>query len=90
MTKPVTMYASAWCGYCHRARVLLQAKGVELEEIVIDGNPELRNEMIDRTGRHTVPQIFIGDLHVGGSDELLALERMGKLDDLLAADTVVA
>lgn len=90
MTKPVTMYASAWCGYCHRARVLLQAKGVELEEIVIDGNPELRNEMIDRTGRHTVPQIFIGDLHVGGSDELLELERMGKLDDLLAADTVVA
>ena len=90
MIKPVTMYASAWCGYCHRARVLLQAKGVELEEIVIDGNPELRNEMIDRTGRHTVPQIFIGDLHVGGSDELLELERMGKLDDLLAADTVVA
>lgn len=90
MTKPVTMYASAWCGYCHRARVLLQAKGVELEEIVIDGNPELRNEMIDRTGRHTVPQIFIGDLHVGGSDELRELERMGKLDDLLAADTVVA
>lgn len=90
MTKPVTMYASAWCGYCHRARVLLQAKGVEIEEIVVDGNPELRNEMIDRTGRHTVPQIFIGDLHVGGSDELLELERMGKLDDLLAADTVVA
>ncbi len=90
MNNPVTMYVSAWCGYCHRARVLLQTKGVELEELVIDGNPELRNEMIDRTGRHTVPQIFIGGLHVGGSDELGELERMGKLDALLAADTSVA
>jgi glutaredoxin 3 len=90
MNKPVTMYASAWCGYCHRARVLLQAKGVELEEFTIDGNPELRNEMIDRTGRHTVPQIFIGKLHIGGSDELVELERMGKLDALLAADTTAA
>ncbi len=90
MNNPVIMYASAWCGYCHRARVLLQAKGVEFEELVIDGKPELRNEMIGRTGRHTVPQIFIGGLHVGGSDELGELERMGKLDALLAADTSVA
>jgi len=90
MNKPVTMYASAWCGYCHRARSLLQAKGVEFEELVIDGNPELRNKMIDRTGRHTVPQIFIGDLHVGGCDELVELERLEKLDNLLAANTTAA
>lgn len=90
MNKPVTMYASAWCGYCHRARSLLQAKGVSFEEFVIDGNPELRNEMIDRTGRHTVPQIFIGDLHVGGCDELVELEHLGKLDSLLAADNDAA
>ena len=71
-------------------RSLFQAKGVEFEELVIDGNPELRNEMINRTGRHTVPQIFIDDLHIGGCDELLELERLKKLDDLLAADTTAA
>lgn len=82
MTTPkVVMYATAWCPYCARARNLLTGKGVGFEEIDVDATG--REEMIRRSGRRTVPQIFIGDTHVGGSDELLALEAAGKLDTLL-------
>ena len=80
----VEMYSSAWCPFCYRAKRLLKSKGVAFTEINVDGRPALRSEMMGRSGgRHTVPQIFIGDTHVGGSDELAALERAGRLDPLL-------
>lgn len=75
------MYGASWCPYCARARKLLAAKGVTFEEIDVDATG--REEMIRRSGRNTVPQIFIGDTHVGGSDDLHALEAAGKLDPLL-------
>jgi len=78
------MYATMWCGYCAAARRLLQSKGVEWEEIDTEQHPQEAAEMRRRTGTTTVPQIFIGDTHVGGYDELAALERAGKLDPLLA------
>jgi glutaredoxin 3 len=81
----VTMYATAWCPYCARARRLLQSKSVAFEEIDIDANPGARAEMIRRSGRRSVPQIFIGESHIGGSDDLQAMEAAGKLDPLLAA-----
>jgi glutaredoxin 3 len=77
------MYATDWCGYCGRARRLLQSKGVAIEEIDIDAQRSARAEMIARSGRYTVPQIFIGETHVGGSTELLELEAAGRLDSLL-------
>jgi glutaredoxin 3 len=77
------MYSSSWCGYCARARRLLKSKGVAIEEIDVDERPAAREEMIARTGRRTVPQIFIGDTHVGGSDDLLALDASGGLEPLL-------
>ncbi|MCC6474270.1 MAG: glutaredoxin 3 [Burkholderiales bacterium] len=81
----VRMYATGWCPYCARAEALLHAKGLsESEKIPVDAQPERRQEMIDRTGRRTVPQIYIGDQHVGGYDDLAALERAGRLDELLA------
>ena len=79
----VIMYATGWCGYCSRARRLLQSKGVAIEEIDIDAKSGARAEMIARSGRYTVPQIFIGETHVGGSTELLELETAGRLDSLL-------
>lgn len=84
MTRPVVVYSSRYCGFCSRALRLLDAKGVQPEIIGVDGDRELRREMEKRSGRHTVPQIFIGDHHVGGYDELHALETAGKLDPLLA------
>jgi glutaredoxin 3 len=82
----ITMYSTAVCPFCVRAERLLAAKGVtDIEKIRVDLDPPRRIEMVQRTGRRTVPQIFIGDRHVGGSDELYALERAGKLDALLAA-----
>jgi glutaredoxin 3 len=85
MTAPaVTMYATSWCPYCGRARRLLESKGVKWQEIDIEEAPEKRAEMQTRSGRRTVPQIFIGDQHVGGCDDLHALEDAGKLDALLA------
>jgi glutaredoxin 3 len=83
----VVMYAKTTCPYCHRARALLDEKGVQnLELILIDRDPSRRPEMIERAGgRTTVPQIFIDGQHVGGCDDLMALERTGKLDPLLAA-----
>ena len=81
----VVMYCKSWCPYCHRAKQLLLGKGVAFEEIDIEAHPERRQEMIDRSGRRTVPQIFIGAHHVGGSDDLHALQAAGELDRLLAA-----
>ena len=79
----VVMYATGWCPYCTRARELLKKKGVDLEEIDVDARPDARTEMMARTGRRTVPQIFIGSTHVGGCDDLHALEASGGLDTLL-------
>jgi glutaredoxin 3 len=83
MTMPVVMYTTSWCPYCERARKLFTAKNVTVSEIDVESAPEKRAEMRNRSGRTSVPQIFIGDHHVGGSDELLDLEEEGKLDSLL-------
>jgi glutaredoxin 3 len=80
---PVRMYATAFCPYCVRARRMLQRKGVVWEEISIEGDRERFQEMIQLANRTTVPQIFIGDTHVGGYDDMAALDRAGKLDPLL-------
>ena len=81
----VLMYATAVCPYCVRAEQLLRAKGVqEIEKVRIDLDPARRAEMMSRTGRRTVPQIYIGATHVGGCDDLIALNNAGKLDSLLA------
>jgi len=77
------MYATSWCPYCARARQLLEEKGVALEEIDVDARPDARQEMTTRSGRRTVPQIFIGETHVGGCDDLLDLDARGGLDRLL-------
>jgi len=79
------MYATDWCGYCARARRLLDAKGVQYVEIDVDVVPGAQQEMQQKSGRTSVPQIFIGGLHIGGSDELVALEAEGRLDSLLKA-----
>ena len=82
----VTMYATGWCPYCLRAEALLRGKGVaDIDKIRIDLEPERRTERIEKTGRRTVPQIYIGETHVGGCDDLHALDRAGKLDPMLAA-----
>ncbi len=82
----VVIYTTQLCGYCHAAKRLLSEKGVSFAEIDVSGDMERRAEMMQRAnGRRTVPQIFIGDHHVGGFDDLAALERSGKLDPLLAA-----
>jgi glutaredoxin 3 len=80
------MYSTAVCPFCQRAEALLKARGVtEIEKIRVDLDGARRDEMISRTGRRTVPQIYIGDTHVGGFDDLSALDRAGKLLPLLAA-----
>jgi glutaredoxin 3 len=79
----VVIYSTGWCPYCIRARQLLKNKGVEFEEIDVDARPEARTEMTARSGRTSVPQIFIGATHVGGCDDLHALEASGRLDTLL-------
>jgi glutaredoxin 3 len=84
MAATVTLYSSAFCGYCHRAKALLAQKGVDYDELSVDGQPQRRREMEQMSGRSTVPQIWIGTTHVGGCDELYALERAGRLDALLA------
>lgn len=84
--KPVEIYTRPTCGFCHMAKRLLTQKGVSYSEVNISAQPERRSEMIQRAnGGSTVPQIFVGDIHVGGCDDLMALERAGKLDALLAA-----
>ena len=81
----VVIYASDLCPYCRRAKQLLSSKGVTFHEIKVDGQPALRAEMARKAGQTSVPQIWIGSTHVGGCDDLHALERAGKLDALLAA-----
>ncbi|GAA6165594.1 glutaredoxin 3 [Pelagimonas sp. KU-00592-HH] len=86
MSKPIEIYTSPLCGFCHAAKRLLNQKGVEFTEIDVFREPSRKAEMIDRAnGGRTVPQIFVGETHVGGCDDLYALERAGKLDPLLAA-----
>jgi glutaredoxin 3 len=78
------MYSTAWCGYCQRARNLFQRKGISVHEVKVDENPTARDIMLQRSGgRRTVPQIFIGERHIGGYDELAALDRSGDLEKLL-------
>ena len=80
----VEVYSSNWCPFCHRAKALLSAKGVDFEDIDVDADPNRRQEMMHRAGgRRTVPQIFIDGTHLGGSDDLAALERAGRLDEIL-------
>ena len=83
----VMMYTTAYCGYCIRAERLLAARGVDdVFKVRVDENPAERITMMQRTGRRTVPQIYIGERHVGGYDDLVALDRAGGLDPLLAGD----
>jgi len=84
--QPVEIYTSPLCGFCHAAKRLLTQKGVSFSEVDVLANPDRKPEMITRAnGGRTVPQIFIGETHVGGCDDLFALENAGKLDALLAA-----
>ena len=80
---PVTLYVTDWCPYCQRAKNLLTEKGLAFNEINVDDEPKFREEMIARSSRRTVPQIFIGEQHVGGCDDLFALEQSGELDRLI-------
>lgn len=79
----VKIYTTRFCGFCMRAKQLLQAKGVAYDEIPVDGDHEMRQKLAQQTGSRTVPQIWIGSHYVGGCNELYALERAGKLDGLL-------
>lgn len=83
MTAPVKIYSTRFCPYCIRAKQLLDSKQVAYTDIGVDSNPGLRREMMNLSGRHTVPQIWVGEQHVGGYDDLCALERQGRLDNLL-------
>ena len=86
MSSPVLMYTTAVCPYCIRAKQLLKARGVvEIEEVRIDLDPVRRDEMMEKTQRRTVPQIYIGTTHVGGCDDLVALDAAGELQPLLAS-----
>jgi glutaredoxin 3 len=81
----VEMYTAGFCPFCYRAKALLEQKSVAYKEIRIDGDPQLRQQMMSRAnGRHTVPQIFINDRHIGGCDDIMALESNGQLDSMLA------
>jgi len=84
MSQPeIVMYSSRFCPFCVRAKALFIKKKLEVEEILIDQQPETRRKMMVESGRHTVPQIWIGEQHIGGCDELLALDRSNKLEALL-------
>jgi glutaredoxin 3 len=83
VTAKVLMYTTAVCPYCQMAERLLLAKGVQIEKVRVDLEPARRAEMMEKTGRRTVPQIYVGETHVGGYDDLAALDRAGKLDPLL-------
>ncbi len=82
-TQSVQMYVKSWCPYCDRARELLKSKGIAIEEIDVESQPAQRDEMVRRSGRRTVPQIFIGSRHIGGCDDLHELDATGELDPLL-------
>ncbi|MFV1872649.1 MAG: glutaredoxin 3 [Oleiphilus sp.] len=79
----VVIYSSNYCPFCFRAKAIFQQKSVAFNELNVDANSELRKEMMHKSGRRTVPQIWIGDTHVGGCDELMALQQNGELDKLL-------
>jgi glutaredoxin 3 len=81
----VTIYTRPGCGYCTRALMLLQEKGADFTEVQAGFDPALRQEMMRRSGRATFPQIFVGEKHIGGCDDMMLLERRGELDPLLAA-----
>lgn len=84
MSQPaITLYVTGWCPYCDRAKGLLTGKKLVYQEINVDDDAKFREEMVERSGRRTVPQIFIGDTHVGGCDDLFALEGSGELDRLI-------
>jgi glutaredoxin 3 len=84
VTQPaVTVYTSDWCPYCRRAKDLLTQKNLVFTEVDVEESPQLRAEMVARSGRRTVPQIFIGDRHVGGCDDLFEFDRSGELDRLI-------
>lgn len=86
MTHVVEIYTTRTCGYCRAAKELLKSKNVMFREFDVSGDPSLREEMIKRAnGRMTVPQIFIGEVHLGGCDDIYALDRTGELDSLLAS-----
>ncbi|WP_439106301.1 glutaredoxin 3 [Congregibacter sp.] len=85
MSSEVTLYSTRFCPYCVAAKRLLDAKGVSYRDIPVDGDPELRQQMSQRAGQRTVPQIWIGESHVGGYTDLAALEQRGLLDGLLSA-----
>ena len=87
MTQAV-MYTTRWCPYCVRARSLLEQEGVSYREIAVDGDRQLRAEMMASSGRHTVPQIWIGETHVGGYTDLRAIHQRGELSQLLAAANI--
>lgn len=82
----IDIYLTGWCPYCQRARALLSGKGVAFREIDVEDDPKLREEMMARSGRRSVPQIFIGARHVGGCDDLFALDASGELDRLIRGD----
>ena len=86
MSAPVIIYSTRVCPYCVRAKALLDDKHVPYTEVLVDEHPDKRVEMMQRSGRRTVPQIFVGERHVGGFDELYQLDRDGGLDPLLARD----
>lgn len=84
MSEPsILLYTTGWCPYCERAKALLHRKGLAFREIDVESDPQVREEMMTRSGRRSVPQIFVGDTHVGGFDELYALDRAGKLEPLV-------
>ena len=82
----IVLYTKSWCPYCDRAKHLLREKGQEWQEIDIEAEPARRDEMIERSGQSTVPQIWIGEKHVGGFDDLADLERRGELDPMLGRE----
>lgn len=84
----IVMYTTTYCGYCRRAKLLLEQKELVYQEISVDNDPSLRQEMMEKSGRRTVPQIFIDDNHIGGCDDLYALERSGELDKLIT-ETII-
>ena len=85
VVKPITMYTTAWCGFCTHAKAFLETKGLAYDEVRVDDDPGFRARLFDLTGGWTVPQILIGDQPVGGYSELRQLDRDGRLDELLAA-----
>lgn len=85
-TAPITVYSTQFCPFCVRAKQLLESKGLGYSEVRVDQDPQQRQVMMQRSGRRTVPQIWVGETHVGGFDDLWRLNQTGKLDELVASD----